>query len=162
MDAVPVFKILSVAGIFVAISSAPGLVMLSHGFSKRYFRLNIITSVITSVSLIAGVSFGIKGVAIAYTIASFLKMIPLILYSFRETPIKLRLVFESISGPLFAASIAGISTYFFVIFYSNDTITKHILTGLTFFIIYIALTSLRPKTRDTLQSILKSIRSKQK
>jgi O-antigen/teichoic acid export membrane protein len=153
MDAVPVFKILSVAGIFVAISSAPGLVMLSHGFSKRYFRLNIITSVITSVSLIAGVSFGIKGVAIAYTIASFLKMIPLILYSFRETPIKL---------PLFAASIAGISTYFFVIFYSNDTITKHILTGLTFFIIYIALTSLRPKTRDTLQSILKSIRSKQK
>jgi O-antigen/teichoic acid export membrane protein len=157
MAAVPVFKILSVGGMFVAISSAPGLVMLSHGFSKRYFHLNILTSSITSVALIVGVFFGIKGVAIAYTIASFLKMFPLIGYSFRDTPIKLRMIIEAISGPVFAAAIAGISAYMFIILYSTDDIVKHILTGLIFFIIYVALTSLRSATRDTLKSIIESV-----
>ena len=157
MGAVPVFKILSVAGVFVALSAAPGLVMLSHGFAKRHLHLTIITATILSVSFIIGVHFGIKGVAFGYTIASFLMMIPLICFAFRGTPIKIRLILESISGPLFAAMIAGISSYIFIFFSSNDSIAKHVLTGLIFFIIYIIFTLLRPKTRDTLHSIWESI-----
>ena len=162
MDAVPVFKIFSVAGVFIATSGAPGMVMLSHGFSKRYLYLTIITAVIISVSFIAGVPFGIKGVAIGYTVASFLIMIPLIYYGFRGTPIKISLVLKSISGPLLAAMIAGFSTYIFIILYSIDSLTKHILIGLIFFAIYIIFTLLRPKTRETLKYILESIVSKKK
>jgi O-antigen/teichoic acid export membrane protein len=162
MAAVPVFKILSIAGIFVATSGAPGLVMLSQGFSKRYFYLNILTSVITSVAIIIGVFFGITGVAVAYTIASFLKIIPLILYGFKETPIKLQLIFESVRGPVFAAVVAAISTYIFILFYLHDSITKHIFIGIIFFMIYTTFTLIRPRTLDTLRAILASIVSKQK
>lgn len=162
MDAVPVFKIFSVAGVFIALSGAPGMVMLSHGFSKRYLHLSILTAVIISVSFIAGVPFGITGVAIGYTVANFLIMIPLIYYGFRGTPIKISLILESINGPLFAVMIAGILTYIFIILYSTDSLTKHILTGFIFFAVYITFTILRPKTRATLKSILESIVSKKK
>ena len=157
MGAVPVFKILSVGGMFVAVSSAPGLVMLSHGFSKRYFHLNIVTSSITSLALVIGVFFGITGVAYAYTIASLIRMIPLIVYSFRDTPIKLKMIFEAISGPAVAAAVAGISAYVFIILNSTDKIVMHILTGLIFFILYIALTLLRRRTRKTIKSIIDSV-----
>jgi O-antigen/teichoic acid export membrane protein len=162
MGAVPVFKILSVAGVFVALSAAPGLVMLSHGYAKRHLRLTVITAGIVAVSFIIGVRFGINGVAYGYTIASFLIMIPLICFAFRGTPITIRLVLESISGPLFAAMVAGISAYIFILLFSEDSIPKHILTGLIFFVIYLILTFLRPKTRNTVRSIWESIVSKKK
>ena len=157
MGAVPVFKILSVAGVFVALSAAPGLVMLSHGFAKRHMHLTIVTAAIVSVSFIIGVQFGIKGVAFGYTIANFLIMIPWICFAFRDTPIKIRLVLESLSGPLFAALIAGVSTYIFIVSYPSENIIKHILTGLIFLVTYLTLTMLRPKTRDSLRSILETI-----
>jgi len=157
MNAVPVFKILAVAGVFVALSAAPGLVMLSHGFAKRHLHLTILTALILSIAFIIGVNFGIKGVAFGYTIASFLMMIPLIGLAFRGTPIKVSLILKSISGPLFAAIIAGFASYFFSLLYSDDSTIKHILTGLIFFVLYIILTLIRPKTRETLLSILESI-----
>ena len=157
MGAVPVFKILSVAGVFVALSAAPGLAMLSHGYAKRHLQLTIITAAIVSVSFIIGVRFGINGVALGYTVASFLIMIPFICFAFRGTPIKIRLVLLSISGPLLAAIIAGISAYLFILIFSEDSISKHILTGLIFFVIYTIITLMRPKTRDTLRSIWESI-----
>jgi O-antigen/teichoic acid export membrane protein len=162
MGAVPVFKILSVAGVFVALSAAPGLVMLSHGFAKRHLHLTVITAAIVAVSFIIGVRFGINGVAYGYTIANFLIMIPLICFAFRETPIKIRLVLESIGGPLIAAVIGGISAYVFILIIPKDSIPNHILTGLTFFSVYITLTLLRPKTRDTLLAIWESVVSKKK
>ncbi len=160
MGAVPVFKIFSFAGFFIANLGIPGLVLLSHGFSKRYLHLNIITSLIICVSFVAGVPFGITGVAIGYGIASFIILIPFFYFGFRGTPLKLRLIFESIRGPLLSASAAGISAYFFLIFYSNEDILKHILTGLIFIIIYTTLTLLRPKTRDTFRFMVGSIFSK--
>jgi O-antigen/teichoic acid export membrane protein len=162
MGAVPVFKILSVAGVFVALSAAPGLVMLSHGYAKRHLHLTVITAGIVAVSFIIGVRFGINGVAYGYTIASFLIMIPLICFAFRGTPIKIRLVIESISGPLFAAMVAGVLAYIFILLISKDSIINHILTALIFFSIYLTLTFMRPKTRSTVRSIWESIVSKKK
>jgi O-antigen/teichoic acid export membrane protein len=162
MSAVPVFKILSVAGVFVALSAAPGLVMLSHGYAKRHLHLTIITATIVAVSFIIGVRFGINGVAFGYTIANFLIMIPLISFAFKGTPITIRLVLDAMIGPLFASIIAGILAYFFLVFSSNESITRHILAGLIFLAIYLALTWLRPQTRSTLKSIWESIVSKKK
>jgi len=157
MAAVPVFKVFSIAGVFVAMSAAPGLVMLSHGFAKRHMHLTILTAVMISVSFLIGIPFGIKGIAWGYTIASFLIMIPLISYGFRDTPIKPRLIFEAISGPLLATSVAGVAVFIFIYSFSSDQIIVHVFTGLLFLIIYVFITLLRPRTRDTLRSIWDSI-----
>ena len=157
MGAVPVFKILSVAAVFIAMSGFPGTVMLSFGFSKRYMYLTLISAIITSVSFIIGVYFGINGVATAYATASFLIMIPLVVFGFKGTYIKPILVLKAISGPLFSASVAGIIIYIILFFNLQETIIKHILIGFLFFAIYISLTLLRPKTRLTFRAILESI-----
>jgi O-antigen/teichoic acid export membrane protein len=157
MGAVPVFKILSVAGVFVALSAAPGLVMLSHGFAKRHLTLTIITATIVSVSFLIGVRYGIKGVAYGYTIANFLIMIPWIGFAFRGTPIKISLVLKSLSGPLVAAIIAGVLTYLFIVLIPAESIIKHLITGFIFMIIYLSITLLRSNTRNSLKSILETM-----
>lgn len=162
MGAEPVFKILSVAGVFVATSGAPGLVMLSHGFSKRYLKLTVITSIIICVAFIAGVPFGITGLASGYAIASFLIMVPLFYFGIQGTPIKFSLIITSISGPVSAAAIAGLATFTYISIVSNGSILHHICTGLIFFLLYISLTMLRSKTRETVFSIVKTISSQRK
>jgi O-antigen/teichoic acid export membrane protein len=162
MSAVPVFKIFAVAGIFIATSGAPGVVMLSHGFAKRYLHLTLLTAGITCLSYVIGVFFGINGMAIAYTISSFLIMIPLITFGFRGTPITMKDVLGSMIGPIFAAGMAGAGTYLFIKLFPGDTLVKHLLVGIIYFIIYVALTMMRRKTRETVRSILESILNKQK
>ncbi len=157
IEAVPVFRILAIGGIFVAISSAPGLVMLSHGFSDRYFLINIVTSAITSLSLVIGVFFGIKGVATAYALASFIKMIPLLSFSFRDTPVKLKIILESISGPIIAAFMAALSAFLFLYIIPDDKVFRHIIAGCVYFLVYVAITSFRQRTRETVRSILHNI-----
>jgi O-antigen/teichoic acid export membrane protein len=162
MSAVPVFKIFAVAGIFIATSGAPGVVMLSHGLSKRYLHLTLLTAGITCLSYVVGVFFGISGMAIAYTISSFLIMIPLITFGFRGTPITMRDVLGSMIGPIFAAGMAGAGTYFFMRLMPGDTFIKHALVGIVYFVIYVILTMARPKTRETVRSIWESVLARQK
>ncbi|WP_430934253.1 lipopolysaccharide biosynthesis protein [Saccharicrinis sp. 156] len=156
-DAIPIFKVLSIGGIFVAISGAPGLVMLSQGLSKRYMNLTFVTISITSVAFLVGVNFGATGVAGAYSAASFLNMIPLIYFGFKDTPVRVRLVLESIAGPLFAGLIAGILGYLSMELKFNNENLGHIFTAVIFFAIYAFFTLLRRKTRITLIAIKNSV-----
>ena len=160
MAAVPVFRILSVGGVFVAISGAPGLVMMSYGYMKRYMYLTFVVVGVTVLSYIVGIFFGIIGVATGYVFANSIIMIPLIYYGFKGTPITIELVIKAIAGPLFAVLAAGFSAYLFIIYYSENMMIKHIITGSIFFVIYVSVTMLRPKTRETLRSIAGSILSK--
>ena len=162
MGAVEIFRILALGGIFVSISFLPGLVMLSHGFSKKYMRLSITTAVITSVSFVIGIFFGINGVAASYSIGSFLVLIPMFIVSFRGTPMKLRVVFQTILWPFLTAAGAGIAILGVIRSFSVESIVEHLLLGLVYFIVYAALTLLRSETRLTLRSIWGSIISKSK
>ena len=160
MEAVPVFRILAIGGIFLSTSFVPGIVMISCGFSKRYMQLSLVTSGITAASFVVGLPFGINGIAVAYTIANFLILIPLVIYGFRGTPIRLRLVAETMAGPVASTVVAGLVSYIFIRFYSMENGGKHLLTGLVFFVIYTGLTLLRAHTRETIRSIWNSIVNK--
>jgi PST family polysaccharide transporter len=162
MNAVPVFKIFSVAGVFVAMSAAPALVMLSQGYAKRNMYLTILTASMVSISFIIGIPYGITGVAWGYTIASFLIMFPLIIFGFRGTPIRIRLILESILGPLAATVPALAAAYFIRRSAPGSGIWVHIITALVFFVVYTGITALRPRTRETIRSVIESILSGRK
>jgi len=162
VGAVDVFRILAIGGIFVGASFLPGLALMSHGHSKRYMQLQIITSVITSVAFIVGVNFGINGMASAYTIAMFLVLIPMYLISFRGVPIKRRLIFTAILWPVLSAAAAGLAAYLLIRFFSSDDVIHHLLIALAFFAVYTALTFVRSGTRDTMRSIWTSLLSRRK
>jgi O-antigen/teichoic acid export membrane protein len=162
MGAVDVFRILAIGGVFVSASFLPGLAMLSHGHSKRYMQLSIATSVITSVAFVAGISYGINGMAAAYTIASFLVLIPMYIISFRGVPIKRRFIYATILWPMISAAAAGFLAYFIIRTISLEGAVRHLIVALTFFAVYTALTLLRAETRSTLRSIWQSILARQK
>jgi O-antigen/teichoic acid export membrane protein len=162
LEAIEVFRILAIGGIFVSASFLPGLALLSHGHSKKYMQLLIATSIIQSLSFVAGISFGINGIAIAYTVSSFLILIPMVIMSFKGTFVTARMFFITILWPLLLAVAAGVVLYALLHFLSSDSTFTHLAIAVIYFILYTGLTLLRKDTRDTLLSIWDSISSKKK
>ena len=162
IEASEVFRILAIGGVFVSASFLPGLALLSHGRSKKYMQLLIATSIIQSLSFIAGISFGIKGIAIAYTVSSFLILIPMVIMSFKGTFVTARMFFTTILWPLLFAVAAGVVLSVLLHFNFSDSTFAHLAIAVIYFILYTGLTLLRKDTRDTLLSIWDSIISKKK
>ena len=162
MDAVPVFRILAIGGIFVSASFLPGLALLSHGYSKKYMQLLIITAVIQSASFAAGAPFGINGIAIAYTVSSFLVLIPMVLMSFKGTNVKADTFFLTILWPMLAATAAGSLAFALMKLLPQEGIVNHLIIAAVYFMVYTALTLVRKDTRNTLRSIWQSVISRKK
>jgi len=68
--AIPLVRILSIAGLTDAIGITIGLVFLSQGRSDRYLRWQFVTGFVILSSFAIGIHWGAMGVATAYTIAS--------------------------------------------------------------------------------------------
>ena len=162
MEAAPVFRILAIGGIFVSASFLPGLALLSHGYSKKYMQLLIVVSVIQSLSFVAGSPFGITGIAKAYTVSSFLVLIPMIIISFKGTFVKARMFFLTILWPLLSAFTAGSLAYSLTRKLPQEGIVSHLILALVYFIVYTGLTLVRKDTLNTLRSIWKSINKSRK
>jgi len=162
IEAVPLFKVFSIGGIFVATSAAPGLLITSFGYTKRYFKLSVITAAIVAASFIIGVPFGVLGVAIAYSVSSLIKMIPLTYYGIRNTPVNIGLFVKSVYGPLLASGAAGLLTIVFLRVFQPGGTVGHIIAGLIFFLIYTFITLMRDGTRETFLSIWRSVFTNQK
>jgi len=162
LEATDVFRILALGGIFVSAAFLPALALLSHGYSKKYMQLLIATSVIQSVAFVAGISWGINGIAIAYTVSSFLMLIPTVIMSFKGTFVSAKMFFLTILWPLISACAAGAAIYGMYRVMPSDSTFIHLLIAAIYFIIYTGLTLIRKDTRLTLWSIWDSMISKRK
>jgi len=162
LDAIPIFRILAIGGIFVSASFLPGLALLSHGYSKKYMQLLMATSAVQTLSFVAGSPFGVNGIAIAYTVSSFLVLIPMILMSFRGTFVKAKMFFLTILWPLLSAFAAGAFSYALLRYLPFEGTFYHLFIAGIFFVIYTGLTLVRKETRSTLISIWKSIATRKK
>jgi O-antigen/teichoic acid export membrane protein len=103
----PIFKALAAAAFIQPLASAGGIVMVTRGKTGCYLRLGIITAVSLVGSFGIGIFWGPTGVAIAYTIATYLIFIPSLWYSFQETPITLSMFLREISQAALASSLMG-------------------------------------------------------
>lgn len=100
LDAVPIFKILAVAGLVQAIASfARGLTLIPFGFTARYLRWGVANSVVKVISFVVGLRYGVIGIAAAYAITDLIVLIPSLLYSFKGTPVRLGMFFQSLAAP---------------------------------------------------------------
>jgi O-antigen/teichoic acid export membrane protein len=162
MEAVPVFRILAIGGIFISASFLPGLALLSHGYSKKYMQLLIATSIIQSVSFVVGSPFGITGMALAYTISSALMLIPMTIMGFRGTFVKVRMFFFTIMWPLLSAAAASTAAYALIRLLPSEGLIYHFVIAGSFFVIYTGLTLFRKDSRSTLLSIWDSIISRKR
>ena len=74
---IPVFAILGLNALFQPILSTTGTVFLARNKADWLFKCGIVSTILLCAGICFGLPYGIKGVAIGYTIASNLWVIPL-------------------------------------------------------------------------------------
>jgi PST family polysaccharide transporter len=109
--AVNIFKILCIVAFIQPVVSTAGLVLISLGQSKRYFTIGAVNSIIIVISFVLGLPWGAIGVAMAYTIATYVLILPTLWYCFRQTPVSIRNFFSAISRPVIASIIVGFAVF---------------------------------------------------
>lgn len=108
LASVPVLQVLALGAIVEPIAGTCGIVMISCGRTKDYFRLGVAQSIVQTLAIVIGVMWGLYGVAIAcaaFTLLSF----PFVLwFSCKDTPIGMGLVYQALGGPLLASGFMSI------------------------------------------------------
>jgi O-antigen/teichoic acid export membrane protein len=102
--AVGIFKILAFAALIQPITGTVGLVMVSSGWSGRYFKIGAAASLVFVCSFVAGLHWGAKGVALSYTIANYLLLLPTLFYGFKGTAITIGDFGKAVSLPVLAGA----------------------------------------------------------
>ena len=159
MGAVPVFRILAVAGVIQSISGTRGLVLVSHGFSKRYLRFSVVISILNVGAFIIGIPFGITGVAASFTIINIIILVPSLFYCFSGTPIRVKPFMKTLIPPiLISGCSAAISSCVF--FFSGlPSFWTHLIFGAVFVSLYCLASICRKSVRELLLQIKKSVGS---
>ncbi len=107
-DAVPVFRILAVSALVQPVASTRGLVLLSLGLSQRYFRWGLANAILNVAAFVAGLPFGIEGVAAAYAVANYAIVAPSLYYCLRGTPVRQGDFWRAMVGPLAVGALASL------------------------------------------------------
>ncbi|SEA45043.1 polysaccharide transporter, PST family [Desulfuromusa kysingii] len=147
-----IFKILAIAALIQPVVGTLGMVLISKGKSRMNLKLGVVKATVISCSFFFGVPWGAKGVAIAYTISNYLVFLPLLYFSFLDSPIRMLDFFKSVSRPFLASVLMGLVCSLFLL----NVVDKNIILVLTLaFIVsaalYIIVFLLTPKGIENLK-----------
>ncbi len=155
-----VFRILSITGLVQAVASTQGLVLVSSGFSKRYFCWGLVNAIITIVAFLSGLPFGMEGVAAAYAIANYLILIPSLFYCFHKTPVTVRIFLKTLLPPLISGGVAGLAVFSLKQIWSGDSVLLSGVCLVVFASIYGGLSLCRQSVRETGKMIFRQALAK--
>jgi O-antigen/teichoic acid export membrane protein len=106
MDAVPIFRILCIAGIFQAWANSMGWLYISSGKARKMFLWGSIASPMIVIGILPCIWFGGIGAAGGYTIMTLALVIPLgFWYVTRSVGVPLRPLVKAAVGPLIATGL---------------------------------------------------------
>ncbi len=103
-----VLRILALAAFVEPIINTCGIVMVTFGRTSAYFRWGVISGTCLAFAVCIGVNWGLIGVAIAIVAYTYVTLLPLLWFSFKETPISISLCFEAISLPALSSIIMSL------------------------------------------------------
>jgi PST family polysaccharide transporter len=104
---VDLFRLLAPAALIGAVLSPFGSLYVSSGRADRQLKASLVWTPATILGFVVGLSYGARGVAIGYSIASVLMAVPMCLYAIKGTPVQFGDVLEALKRPGLAALIAG-------------------------------------------------------
>jgi PST family polysaccharide transporter len=105
--AVPVLRILAPVGILQSLTTITGQIYMATGSTRAMFRWGTLFSAVLVVGFVAGLPWGIVGVAAIYAVLSALLMIPSLAIPFRLIGLPLTALWNSIQ--LIAVSTAAMT-----------------------------------------------------
>jgi O-antigen/teichoic acid export membrane protein len=159
---VPVFKILAIAGILQAADGTRGVVLLSQGRSNRHFRWGVINAVALVAAFIAGLQFGIIGVATAYTAANYILLLPSLYYCFAGTPVSPGLFIKALAPSLLCAAPAALAAVVVSSQLGAGSFVGGVVSGIVFIVIYVGLAARRRPVRDNVRMVMTELRSRKR
>jgi O-antigen/teichoic acid export membrane protein len=107
---ISLFRLLAPAALVGALALNPlSWLFIATGRPDRQFRFGILWSGVLVAAFAFGVRFGAAGVAAAYSIISACLALPLCLYAFRGTSIRLGNLTNTLKAPAIAALVAGVA-----------------------------------------------------
>jgi PST family polysaccharide transporter len=154
VGAIPVFRILAVAALITPVAGTRGLVLISHGFSDRYFYWGLVNAILGVVSFVIGLPYGIEGVATAYTLALYAVLIPSLFYCFQKTPVTVSMFLRTLVSPLVVGMVAAGCVVLAKLLIRGEGLLSHVFYAGLFLIVYGLLSSLRPSVRQTCRMLI--------
>jgi polysaccharide transporter, PST family len=107
----PLLCIIAVRGIAHSVERTLGWIHVAVGRSDRWMRWGCISAACQLLALIAGLPFGLIGVATAYTVVMFALFVPSLVYAGRPAGIGVRDVLQATGPPTVAGLIAAAFGY---------------------------------------------------
>ena len=92
----PVLRVLAPIGMLQSLTTMTGHIYMSTGSTGAMFRWNTLFSVVLVAGFVAGLPWGIMGVAAIYAVLSFLLMFPTLAIQFRLIGLRLTALWESV------------------------------------------------------------------
>lgn len=157
LGAVPVFRVLAIAGLVQTLAGTRGLVLVSCGFSKRYFYWGLFNAILTVTSFFIGLPYGIEGMAVSYTVANYIILVPSLFYCFYNTPITVQHFLKSLISPFLVSLVSSLVLLIVMFLIPSDSFVIHILYTIIFFSVAILLSSFRIEFRETISIILNDL-----
>lgn len=152
---VPIFRILAITSFIAGVANLRNLVFLSSGQGSRYVRWGIVYATITATAFVIGLSWGIQGIAYAHCVVAYTVLIPSHIYAFKNTPLRIRDLFESIAAPFFCTLFTGAVTLLLVgILPEWNPFFRIFVGALVFGCLYLTSYLFHPNTRGVLNKML--------
>lgn len=159
LESVAVFKILSIAALVQVLTGTVGMVLVSSGDSRRYLRLGLLSAIISIISFIIGLRWGIIGVAVSYSSANIIFALPILYYAFKNTKISVRDYIRNIIIPFLSTCIMVIiDRLLYSLYYQIGEIQSLTLSCLIALILYFGIFSMIPSGRSIIRDVLDSIK----
>lgn len=107
LEAVPLFRLLALGAIAQTLQKAAAWVFLSEGRTNGLLRWNTFAAVVQLAAIAIGVPWGVRGVALAIAVASWLLVVPNIWYCTRGSALEAADFLPMMWRPLVAAAVAA-------------------------------------------------------
>jgi PST family polysaccharide transporter len=110
-DAVPIFRLLAPTILIFAVINPLGWFLFSIGRIGRSLRIALVIAPLVIAGYVVGLPYGPKGVALGYSTAMALWVVPNIAWCVHGTVISFRDILQTLSRPLFSSITAAALAY---------------------------------------------------
>ena len=137
-EAAPVFRMLAISGLGQLLLQSTVWLLVSRGESQRLLKLMLTITPIIFCSFVIGLSFGIKGVALSYSI-TLVAILPWVLrYSFRGTNLTLQRLGRVVVYPIGLCFVSiFFATFLLHVIYVDRALSRLLVIALGFAVVYL-------------------------
>jgi O-antigen/teichoic acid export membrane protein len=140
MGAAAIFRLLAPTILIFAMINPLGWLLLSLGLVGRSLKIALVIAPLVITGYVVGLPYGVKGVALGYSLAMTLWVIPHIVWCVHGTGVSVRDIGLTVSRPLLSGVVAALLAFGVQMFYGQSLrpIARLALGGTVLFSAYLA------------------------